>query len=148
MQRHRFPLSDYFIGYRQTVKRPDELIKTIVVPTPVAPVAAFHKIAKRRFDDISSVAIAFALTLDGATIGDIKIGLGGVAAMPIRATATEAALVGRPWTPKVVAAAARVLADEGTPISDHRASAAYRTAMLGTSLRKFHAQNAKAGASK
>jgi xanthine dehydrogenase small subunit len=142
------PLSDYFTGYRQTVKRPDELIKTIVVPTPVAPVAAFHKIAKRRFDDISSVAIAFALTLDGATIGDIKIGLGGVAAMPIRAAATEAALIGRPWTPKVVAAAARVLADEGTPISDHRASAAYRTAMLGTSLRKFHAQNAKAGASK
>ena len=57
------PLSDYFTGYRRTVKRPDELIKTIVVPTPVAPVAAFHKIAKRRFDDISSVAIAFALTV-------------------------------------------------------------------------------------
>lgn len=139
------PLSEYFTGYRQTVKRPDELIKTIVVPTPVAPVSAFHKIAKRRFDDISSVAIAFALTLDGASVGDVKIGLGGVAAMPIRATETEAALIGRPWTPKVVAEASRVLAEEGTPISDHRASAAYRTAMLGTSLRKFHAQNAKVG---
>jgi xanthine dehydrogenase small subunit len=68
--------------------------------------------------------------------------------MPIRASATEAALTGRPWTPKVAAEAARVLADEGTPISDHRASAAYRTAMLGTSLRKFHAQNAKAGVSR
>jgi len=139
------PLSEYFTGYRQTVKRPDELIKTIVVPTPVAPVSAFHKIAKRRFDDISSVAIAFALRLDGGTVADIKIGLGGVAAMPIRATATEAALTGRPWTPRVAAEAARVLADEGTPISDHRASAAYRTSMLGTSLRKFHAQNANAG---
>ena len=139
------PLREYFTGYRRTVKRPDELIKTIVVPTPVAPVAAFHKIAKRRFDDISSVAIAFALRLDGSTIGDVKIGLGGVAAMPIRATATEAALIGRPWTPKVIAEASRVLAQEGTPISDHRASAAYRTAMLGTSLRKFHAQNAKVG---
>jgi xanthine dehydrogenase small subunit len=138
-------LSEYFTGYRKTVKRPDELIKTIVLPTPVAPVSAFHKIAKRRFDDISSVAIAFALRLDAGTVADIKIGLGGVAAMPIRAAATEAALTGRPWTPKVVAEASRVLADEGTPISDHRASAAYRTAMLGTSLRKFHAQNAKAG---
>ncbi|HEY5879171.1 MAG TPA: FAD binding domain-containing protein [Nakamurella sp.] len=144
-------LSDYFTGYRQTVKRPDELIKTIRVPRPIAPVAAFHKIAKRRFDDISSVAIAFALRLEGGgavgTVADIKIGLGGVAAMPIRATATEAALIGRPWTPKVVAEAARILADEGTPINDHRASAAYRSAMLGTSLRKFHAQNLKAGAS-
>jgi len=45
-------------------------------------------------------------------------------------------------------AAGAVLREEGTPIDDHRASAAYRTAMLGTSLRKFHAQNAKAGASK
>ena len=91
------------------------------------------------------MAIAFALRLDAGTVADIKIGLGGVAAMPIRAAATEAALTGRPWTPKAVAEASRVLADEGTPISDHRASAAYRTAMLGTSLRKFHAQNAKAG---
>ena len=142
------PLSEYFTGYRQTVKRPDELIKTITLPAPVAPISAFHKIAKRRFDDISSVAIAFALRLEGDTVADIKIGLGGVAAMPIRASATEAALTGRPWTPKVAAEAARVLADEGTPISDHRASAAYRTAMLGTSLRKFHAQNAKAGVSR
>ena len=49
-------LADYFTGYRQSVKRPDELIKTIRIPLPLAPVTAFHKIAKRRFDDISSVA--------------------------------------------------------------------------------------------
>ncbi len=139
------PLSEYFTGYRKTVKRPDELIKTIRLPLPVAPISAFHKIAKRRFDDISSVAIAFALSVQDGQVADIKIGLGGVAAMPIRATATEEALIGKPWTPRVAAAAARVLADEGTPINDHRASAAYRTAMLGTSLRKFHAQNAKVG---
>jgi xanthine dehydrogenase small subunit len=135
------PLAEYFTGYRRTVKHPDELIKTIRIPLPVAPISAFHKIAKRRFDDISSVAVAFALNLDDGAVSDIKIGLGGVAAMPIRATATEAALAGRPWTPTVVADAARVLASEGTPIDDHRASAAYRTAMLGMSLRKFHAQN-------
>ena len=54
-------LADYFTGYRQTVKRPDELIKTVRIPLPLAPITAFHKIAKRRFDDISSVAVAFAL---------------------------------------------------------------------------------------
>ena len=95
------PLADYFTGYRQSVKRPDELIKIVRIPLPVAPVSAFHKIAKRRFDDISSVAVAFALRLetsqDGAVVGDIKIGLGGVAATPLRAAATEAALTGRPW---------------------------------------------------
>ena len=65
-----------------------------------------------------------------------RIGLGGVAATPIRARATEAALEGRPWTAETVEAAAEVLAGEGTPIDDHRASAAYRSAMLGNALRK------------
>src|SRR6185437_9389189 len=57
-------LADYFTGYRQSVKRPDELIKAVRIPTPVAPISAFHKIAKRRFDDISSVAIGYALRLE------------------------------------------------------------------------------------
>ncbi|MGH3152035.1 MAG: FAD binding domain-containing protein, partial [Streptosporangiaceae bacterium] len=35
-------LADYFTGYRQTVRRPDELIKTIRIPLPLAPVTAFH----------------------------------------------------------------------------------------------------------
>ena len=63
------PLADYFTGYRQSVKRPDELIKSIRIPLPVAPISAFHKIAKRRFDDISSVAVAFALRLEAGRAG-------------------------------------------------------------------------------
>ena len=102
-------LSDYFTAYRETVKRPDELIKTIRVPTPVAPVSAFHKIAKRRFDDISSVAVAYALVLDGDTVADLKIGLGGVAATPLCAVETEAALTGRAWTQDAVTEAADIL---------------------------------------
>jgi xanthine dehydrogenase small subunit len=135
-------LADYFTGYRQTVKRPDELIRAVRIPLPLAPIAAFHKIAKRRFDDISSVAIAFALRLDGANVADIKIGLGGVAATPLRANETEAALNGQPWTGAVVAQAAEVLGGAGTPMSDHRASSDYRTAMLTTSLLKFYAESA------
>jgi xanthine dehydrogenase small subunit len=110
------------------------------VPLPLAPLTAFHKIAKRRFDDISSVAVALALDVVDGTVVDAAIGLGGVAATPVRATATEAALVGRSWDAETVRAAAAVLRDEGTPIDDHRASAAYRTAMLEQSLLKFHAE--------
>ena len=134
-------LADYFIGYRQSVKRPDELIKTIRIPLPLAPVTAFHKIAKRRFDDISGVAVAYALRLraDG-TVESIRIGLGGVAATPIRAMAAEEALKARPWTPELVAAAAEEMARAGTPMGDHRASQAYRIAMLRNSLLKFYAE--------
>ena len=132
------PLADYFTGYRQSVRRPSELIKAIRIPRPLAPLIAFHKIAKRRFDDISSVAVGYAVRLDGGVVSQVRIGLGGVAATPLRALATEAALVGRPWNEEAAEAAAEVLAAEGTPIDDMRSSAAFRSAMLGQSLLKFY----------
>jgi xanthine dehydrogenase small subunit len=128
------PLADYFTGYRETVRRPDELIRALRIPLPLAGISTFHKIAKRRFDDISSVAVGFAIELDDGLVRTARIGLGGVAATPIRALATEAALEGRPWTEPTVRAAADVLRSEGTPMDDHRASAAYRSAMLGNAL--------------
>jgi xanthine dehydrogenase small subunit len=137
------PLASYFTGYRQSVRQPGELIRAVRIPLPVAPLAAFHKIAKRRFDDISSVAVAFALDVRDGVVARAAIGLGGVAATPLRATATEDALVGRPWTTDTVRDAAAVLRGEGTPIDDHRASAAYRAAMLGQSLLKFHTETAQ-----
>ena len=131
------PLAEYFTGYRASVRRDDELIKGVRVPLPLARTVAFHKIAKRRFDDISSVAVAFALDVVDGAVARAAIGLGGVAATPVRARATEEALVGRPWDEPTVAAAARVLGSEGTPIDDQRASAAYRSAMLEQSLLKL-----------
>jgi xanthine dehydrogenase small subunit len=136
-------LADYFTGYRQSVRRADELIRSVRIPLPLAPVTAFHKIAKRRFDDISSVAVGFALDVVDGVVVKARIGLGGVAATPIRARATEAALEGRPWSAATAQAAAQVLRAEGTPLDDHRASASYRAAMLGQSLLKLHAENAE-----
>jgi xanthine dehydrogenase small subunit len=86
------PLADYFTGYRQSVRRPGELIRSVRIPLPLSPVTAFHKIAKRRFDDISSVAVAFALDVRDGTVRRARIGLGGVAATPVRALAAR----GRP----------------------------------------------------
>ncbi|MFJ8544362.1 xanthine dehydrogenase small subunit [Streptomyces sp. NPDC093586] len=134
------PLAEYFTGYRQSVRRPGELIRAVRIPLPLSPVTAFHKIAKRRFDDISSVAVAFALDIEDGVVRKARIGLGGVAATPIRALAAEAALEGKPWATETVEAAARVLRAQGTPMDDHRASAGYRAAMLGQSLLKLYAQ--------
>ncbi len=125
------PIADYFTGYRETVRRTDELIRAVRIPMPTAGITAFHKIAKRRYDDISSVAIGFAVELAEGSVKSARIGLGGVAATPVRALATEAALEGRPWSHDTVREAAVVMRGEGTPMDDHRASAAYRSAMLG-----------------
>ena len=135
-------LADYFTGYRQSVLQPGELIRAVRIPLPLSPITAFHKIAKRRFDDISSVAVGFALDVVDGMVRRARIGLGGAAATPLRALATEAALEGRPWTAETVRAAAEVMRGEGTPLDDHRASAAYRRATLGTALVKLHAESA------
>jgi xanthine dehydrogenase small subunit len=137
----RVPLADYFIAYRRSVRRVDELIRAVRIPLPLAGLTAFHKISKRRFDDISSVAVGFALDVADGTVVRARIGLGGVAATPIRARATESALEGRPWSAETAEAAASVLRGEGTPLGDHRASAEYRTAMLAQSLLKLYAEN-------
>ncbi|TWE12991.1 xanthine dehydrogenase small subunit [Rudaeicoccus suwonensis] len=131
------PLADYFTGYRQTVRAPGEIIRALRLPKPLARLTDFHKIAKRRFDDISSVAIAYAVDVSDGIVTRAAIGLGGVAATPIRARATEAALLGQPWSAETVSAAAEAMSTEGTPMSDHRASDRYRRAVLGTSLPKF-----------
>lgn len=135
------PLADYFTGYRETLKAPDELIRAVLIPLPLASMTAFHKIAKRRFDDISSVAVGYCIEVLDGVVSSARIGLGGVAATPLRARATEEALTGRPWTERTVREAAAVLAGEGTPMDDHRASASYRSAMLGQSLLRFYAQH-------
>jgi xanthine dehydrogenase small subunit len=138
------PLAEYFTGYRRSVRRADELIRSVRIPLPLANVTAFHKIAKRAFDDISSLAVGFGLDVARGEIRAARIGLGGVAATPIRARDTEAALEGRPWTQSTVDEAASILRAEGTPIDDHRASARYRVAMLEQSLRKLYAADHEA----
>ncbi len=137
-------LADYFTAYRQTIRESDELIKSVRIPRPLAATTAFHKIAKRRFDDISSVAVAFALDIEDGVVRRARIGLGGVAATPLRALETEQALEGQPWSRETALAAARVLGATGTPMDDHRASSRYRQAMLRTALLKFQTQTATA----
>src|SRR5699024_8221398 len=70
-----------------------------------------------------------------------RIGLGGVAATPLRAKDTEAKLEGAPFNLDAFRSAAEVLASEGTPMDDHRASSQYRIAMLRSSLERFYAQH-------
>ena len=135
------PMTSFFTGYRTCDLRTDELIRAVRVPRPLAGVTAFHKVAKRRFDDISGVAIAVAADVVAGVVTRAAIGLGGVAATPVRARATEEALVGSPWNRSTVSRAAALLREEGTPMDDHRASASYRSAMLGQALLRLHAEN-------
>ena len=136
------PLESYFTGYRKSVREPGELIRAVRIPLPVAPLAAFHKIAKRRFDDISSVAVAFALDVRTASSPGPRSGSAASRRRRCAPPPPRPPSSARPWTADTARDAAAVLRGEGTPIDDHRASAAYRAAMLGQSLLKFHTETA------
>jgi xanthine dehydrogenase small subunit len=96
-----------------------------------------YKISKRFDDDISAVCLAIRMTVEGGTVKAVSIGAGGVAATPVRARQTEAALLGQPWNADTVMAATAALRAEFQPISDMRASAAYRHTVLGNLLQRF-----------
>ena len=135
------PVAEYFVAYRQTVRRPDELIRAVRIPLPLAPVTAFIKIAKRRFDDISSVAVGVALDVEGRRRAGFPDRVGWRRGHPGPRPRDRGGAHGPAVDAGVRREAAGVLAGEGTPLSDHRASAAYRTAMLGTALLKVYAEN-------
>lgn len=131
-------LEDLYTGYRTNVMRPDELLCWIKVPRPVAGEdMKVYKISKRFDDDISAVCLAIQMTVADGVVMDVSIGAGGVAATPVRARQTEAALRGQPWTPETVKTAVAALRAEFQPISDMRASAAYRHTVLGNLLQRF-----------
>lgn len=131
-------LEDLYTGYRTNVIGPDEILAWIKVPRPTAgECARVYKISKRFDDDISAVCLALNLHIEHGVVRSASIGAGGVAATPARARQTEAALAGQPWSEDTVMNAMDTLRREFQPISDMRASAAYRQAVLGNLLRRF-----------
>ncbi|MBT9462451.1 FAD binding domain-containing protein [Hydrogenophaga sp.] len=96
-----------------------------------------YKISKRFDDDISAVCLAMRMTLERGKVKTISIGAGGVAATPVRARQTEAALLGHAWNADTVVTAIAALRGEFKPITDMRASAAYRHTVLGNLLQRF-----------
>lgn len=135
--RRRLALHRFFTGYRQTALEPDELIVAVRVPAREPTHAHFYKVSKRVLDDISSVAAAFAFDVEHGTVKRARLAYGGVAATPARAVEAEQALVGAPFNRGLADLATPALELAFTPITDVRASAAYRKAMVIRSFERF-----------
>lgn len=120
-------LADFYVDYLKNRLEPGEFVQAIVVPPAVAgTVVRGWKISKRHDSDISAVCAAFALRLDGNTVQQVRLAYGGMAATVKRAAAAEAALQGRRWDEAALRAAQAALDADYTPLTDLRASAAYR----------------------
>jgi xanthine dehydrogenase small subunit len=136
---HReMPLEALYTGYRTNVMAKDEVLAWIKVPkaTPQE-FSRVYKVSKRFEDDISAVCLAIALQVKAGKIIKASVGVGGVAATPVRALKTEATLLGQAWTATTVQKAVKVMQAEFSPISDMRASATYRTEVLSGLMQRF-----------
>ncbi len=133
------PLEDFYTGYRKNLLAADEVVAFIDVPLSQVERTGLkaYKISKRYDDDISAVCLAVNLQIENGMVKTASIGAGGVAATPVRARQTEAALQGQPWTLATVQAAMAVLRAEFSPISDMRATAGYRSEVLGNLLQRY-----------
>ncbi len=138
-QAHReLALEDLYTGYRQNVMAKDEVLAWIKVPKATSmETSRVYKISKRFEDDISAVCLGLNLHISNGRVRKASIGVGGVAATPVRARKTERALSGKPWSQTTIDQAMAVLRKEFAPISDMRASSAYRSTVLGNLLQRF-----------
>ena len=133
------PLEDFYVGYMQNRLDAGEFLQAIEVPRRGGRHQAVraYKISKRFDCDISAVCAALAIELDGERIVSARLAFGGLAATVNRAGQAEAALLGQPWTEATLQCTMAALAHDYTPLTDMRASAAYRLQVAQNLLRRF-----------
>ena len=132
------PLESFYLGPRETVRRPDETLTFVHVPEPVAGFgAAYSRLALREGNAIAVASVAAALTLeDNDTIADARLALGAVAPLPKLVESAGRLLRGKRADDHAFEAAGKAAMDEAEPISDIRGSAEYRRKMIGVLTRR------------
>jgi len=136
--RRSLPLEEFFIDYGKQDRAPGEFIETVTIPRRTEGTHhAAYKVSKRWDDDISSVAVAFNVTVADGSITSARIAFGGMAGIPKRAIAAEAAMIGAPWSEATLLSAAATLDADFMPLTDWRASSEYRMQVARNLFRRF-----------
>lgn len=136
-------LCDYYTGYKQDAREPGELITAISWPVPEpGSKNLFYKLARRKGDAITVTGVAVSLRLADGKCANVRIALGAVAPVVMRARTAEAVLEGQAPTPDLFDRAGQVAATECSPIDDIRASADYRRHSVHMLVRRLAGQAA------
>ncbi|WP_299968402.1 xanthine dehydrogenase small subunit [uncultured Roseobacter sp.] len=124
-ERRSLPLEDFFLDYGKQDRAPGEFVEAISLPAQSDRLRCY-KLSKRFDQDISAVCGCLSITVEDGIVTSARLAYGGMAGTPRRAAGAEAALTGQPWAEDTVRAAMEALAQDFQPLSDMRASAAYR----------------------
>ncbi|HTV79423.1 MAG TPA: xanthine dehydrogenase small subunit [Steroidobacteraceae bacterium] len=131
-------LEKFYLGYQRKDLGPGEFVVSVRVPRPAPHTrVGVFKLSKRIDQDISAVCVACALDVRDGIITSARVALGGMAAVAMRAPAAERVLAGGPWSREAFERAAASLAQDFKPLSDMRASSAYRLQGAANLLRRF-----------
>ncbi len=132
-----FALSDFFTGPGKTVLQTGELLTAIEFDQPSAGfTATFQKSGPRPALEISTVSMGVAGLLEDGVLTGVRVAIGAVAPIPLRAKATESVLEGQTLDDDLITRAVKSVQQEVKPIDDIRASAWYRTHLTGVYLRR------------
>jgi len=134
--RRAMPLEDFFLDYRKQDRQPGEFVESISFPAD-APALRCYKISKRFDQDISAICACFNVTVTDGRVSAARLAFGGMAGIPKRAASVEAALTGADWSMATIRRAQAAMASDFTPMSDMRASAAYRAEVAAALLERY-----------
>jgi CO/xanthine dehydrogenase FAD-binding subunit len=137
--RRQVALSQFYRGYKQMDRRPDELLVAIHVPaTRPRWVEYYRKVGARRFQAISKTLLAGRILLNAdRVVQDIRLVFASVAPFTLRAIETEKLVRGRELSPELIAKAARAIQDEIHPIDDIRSTENYRRRVTSNLIADF-----------
>ena len=134
----RMPYAEFHTGYKKTALAADELIAAIHLRPQFAGYYAYsRKVGTRNAQAIAKLSLAALGKTAENKIEDVRLAIGSMAVTPLRLPRTEHALLGRPWSPSLIADARRALQVEVAPIDDIRSNAAYRLQVAGNLLQQF-----------
>ncbi len=138
------PANGFFLDTYSTQMQPDEIMTQIRIPIPAAGTGWCYSKLKRKTGDFASAAAAVMLRMQGGKVADAQIALTNLGATPLKASAAEASLRGKPLNDAAFAEAARLAMSICSPGEDQRGNAEYKIAMAGEmtqrALRTAHAR--------
>jgi len=135
----KVPLGEFFRGYFETVVAPDEILCKVEIPQLSAKASGVYLKHAISSEDLAIAGVAVVLVLDGQQAGkaqEVRIGLGGVAPAPFRASKAESALRGLALTDAAIREAAEIASAEADPMTDPHGSADYRRKMVKVMVRR------------
>jgi len=133
------PIAELYRGYRDLAMAPDELITSVELPVaPARSVQFFRKVGTRRAQSISKMVMAGVLRIArNGRVDHVRLALGSVAPVTLRARTAEAAITGVAPSPVASYRARAALMEDIAPIDDIRSDAEYRRTVAGNVLEQF-----------